>query len=196
MIAVLNSYGEMKMNQKELKKLHKKIVDAGETGTTAKLADIQPLVDSKLVEVHPNGPDAEGNIFVRAKQSETPAVVLAKPAFQITSGIAPAPVQRSGGTREEIYPFSKLAVNESFLVPLPEKYATSDIFAEKFVSTIGSANRRFAEETGETKTNRKGEVVKVLKATRKFVGRAVVVGQKYENGFVEPANGVRVFRIA
>jgi hypothetical protein len=41
-----------------------------------------------------------------------------------------------------------------------------------------------------------GEQVPELKYTRKFTGRAVKAGQKYSNGFVEPANGTRVFRLA
>ena len=190
------------MDKRSIQRLGKKVLAAGANGVAISVADAEVLKAEGLVEVNPAGPNADGTILVRAtaklqgaSATEAPAVE-SKPKFEIVSGLIPPPVTRGGGVREEIYPFSKLENGGTFAVPVPSKYSSPEEFLEKFTSTIASANRRFAEPIdGQTKTNRKGETVPVTRQTRKFVGRAVHAGQKYDNGFVEPADAVRVFRV-
>lgn len=153
------------------------------------------LAADGLVEVNPEMRDAVGNIATRALDTSIEvhpdeAAMKVKPTFEIVGGLAPAAIVRPPlPAREEIYPFSKLEIGQSFYLPGEMK---------KYVSTVTAANRRFKVPSpdGATKTNRKGETVPVLLDTRKFVLRSVTEGHKYDNGFVEPASGSRVFRIA
>lgn len=196
------------MTKKELLKLKKSIVDGTKTAgfTLAKSADVASLVSEGLVEVNTAiAPDANGMVQVRAtdkliNEGAAPApVAVAKPAFTIDSGIAPPPSVRGGGIKEEVYPFSKLEVGQSFVVPVAgSKSTTVEQLAEKFASTVSSATRRFAQKSAtETKKNRKGVDVPVLVATRKFTLRPVKSGQTYPGStFVEQIDGVRVFRTA
>jgi hypothetical protein len=141
------------------------------------------------------GPDAQGNVQVRAISPVVAEQTPEKMQFEIVSGLPiPASTRGGGGSREEIYPFSKLQVGESFFIPAT---AAKPNPAETFASTVTSAQRRFAEKTGNTKTNRVGKVVPEIKLTRRFSLRAVKAGQTYAGStFVEQADGARVFRIA
>lgn len=174
----------------------------------AKQADVAPLITDGLVEVNTTiAPDANGMVQVRATDklkaesaapaTGAPAELVAKPVFAIDSGIVPVDGVR-GGVKEEVYPFSKLEVGQSFVVPVSADKPTPADVVEKFSSTVSSATRRFAEKSAtETKTNRKGETVAVLVATRKFTLRPVTAGQTYAGStFVEPVSGARVFRTA
>lgn len=171
------------------------IVDATKTAGYTHVeqnAELKKLVDSGHVEADP-GNVVDGKIAVRAtalalngNAAASPAVA-AKPEISILDGLDMPSVKRSV-VKEEVYPFSKLEVGQSFFVP---------IAAEKFASTVSSASRRFAEKTGQKQTSKRtGKEVDVLQYTRKFTGRAVKAGQKYSNGFTEAADGTRVFRIA
>lgn len=172
--------------------LLKTIVDATKTaGFThvAQDADLKALVDAGMVEADPSNM-LDGKIAVRAtaKAVEAPASVPAAPkaVIEIATGLDLPTAQRNV-TKEEVYPFSKLEVGQSFFV---------GIDSEKFASTVSSASRRFAEKTGEMQTSkRNGKQVPVLKYTRKFTARSVKAGQKYSNGFTETQDGTRVFRI-
>lgn len=198
------------MTKSELKKLKKSIVDGTNTAgfTLAKMADITALVNEGLVEVNTTiAADANGMVQVRATDKlkgefaggaaaqateKAPAAI-----FNIEGGIPLIQGQR-GGVKTEVYPFSKLDVGQSFVVPVSADKPTPADVVEKFSSTVSSATRRFAEKSAtETKTNRKGVVVPVLKITRKFTLRPVTAGQTYPGStFVEPVSGARVFRTA
>jgi hypothetical protein len=156
------------------------------------------LLKDGLVEVNPEAVDANGNIAARALNTaiEVHPEILVKETkqhrtFDIATGIVPAAIVRPPlPAREELYPFSKLEVGQSF-------YLAGEM--KKYISTVTAANRRFAvpDVEGKMKTNRKGEIVPVLVPTRKFVLRGVTAGQTYEGStFVEPAYGTRIFRIA
>lgn len=192
------------MNAKDLKKLKKSLVDAGTTGILVKPADVTELVSNGLVEVNTAvAPDANGLIPARATTkladelgAKAAAPAVTKASFEIQNDIPFVPGVR-GGVKEEIYPFSKLEVGGSFVVPVSADKATPEAVVEKFGSTVSSATRRFAEKTGQTKLNKKGVTVDVLKATRKFSLRPITAGQTYPNStFVESVSGARVFRIA
>lgn len=153
-------------------------------------ADLKALVESGHVEADPNN-IVDNKIAVRAtaKAVETPVSPVApvKPSIEILTGLD-IPTTTRNVIKEEVYPFSKLEVGQSFFVAIP---------SEKFASTVSSASRRFAVKTGETKlSKRTGLQTDVLQYTRKFTGRVVKAGQKYSNGFVETQDGTRVFRIA
>lgn len=163
--------------------------------------DVKELVDAGHIEVNPNIKDASGKIAARATEKllaehganagATEAAV--ESAFVLEDAI-PLPPAAKGGRRDEQYPFSKMAVGQSFFVPVSEKYPKP---WETFGSTVSSATRRFAtEHPTETRTNRKGVAVPVLVTTRKFTLRQVTKGQTYSNGFVEKADGARVYREA
>lgn len=191
------------MNAKDLKKLKKSLVDAGTSGTLVKPAYVADLITAGLVEVNTAvAPNAEGLIPARATAKLTAelgapaAAPVAKPAFDISEGVPFIPGVR-GGVKEEIYPFSKLEVGQSFVVPVSEDKPTPEKVVEKFGSTVSSATRRFSEKTGSTRVNKKGVTVDVLKATRKFTLRPITAGQTYPNStFKESVSGARVFRIA
>lgn len=191
------------MNAKDLKKLKNSLVDASTTGILVKPADVADLITAGLVEVNTAvAPDANGMIPARATAklagelgTAAPAPV-AKATFTIDATVPFIPGVR-GGLKEEVYPFSKLEVGQSFVVPVSEDKPTPEKVVEKFGSTVSSATRRFSEKTGETKVNKKGVTVDVLKATRKFTLRPITAGQTYPNStFVESVSGARVFRVA
>lgn len=167
--------------------------------TFASAVDVNPLVDGGFLIADPNGPNVDGLVAV-AIPSQTAGEPIAEPsapvdepanevaAFAIEDGI-PVPARvRKGGGQTEVYPFSKLAPGQSFFVASAGK---------SLRSTVSAATRRYAVASDtETRTNRKGATVPVLKATRTFQLFLVVAGQKYANGFIEKADGSRVFRTA
>lgn len=156
-------------------------------------ADLKALVESGHVEADPTNV-VDGKIAVRATAkavegaAAAPAAPVAKAAIEITSGLD-IPVTTRSVVKEEVYPFSKLEVGQSFFVAID---------SDKFASTVSSASRRFAIRTGNKVASKRkpGEMVDELQYTKKFTGRAVKAGQKYSNGFVESADGTRVFRTA
>ena len=163
---------------------------------------VKELVEAGQIQVNPSIKSADGKIAARATDALLAAAV-------ITAAVAPAPVavsttydlqsdipmaaSKRGGKKSEEYPFSKMEVGQSFVVPSTPKYPEP---WNTFASTVSSATRRFSTVGTETKLNRKGESVPVLIPTRKFALRRVEVAQTYANGFVEPVAGARVFRIA
>jgi hypothetical protein len=192
------------MNAKDLKKLKTNLVN--NPTLQVKLSDAQPLVDAGLVEVNvAAGADANGLHTVRATDklkaelgaSGTAAVAaVAKPSFSIDAGV-PLIAGVRGGVKEEVYPFSKLEIGQSFVVPVSATMLTPKDVVEKFSSTVSSATRRYAEPSAtETRNNKKGEAVPVMVPTRKFTLRPVTQGTKYDNGFTEPVSGARVYRTA
>ena len=94
-----------------------------------------------------------------------------KATFVIESGVE-LPTKTSGKTSP--YPFDQLENGQSFKVESP---------AAKMNSVVAFYNRKYSEETTEQKKGRKGEMIPVRKALRKFAVRSI------------DANSCRVFRI-
>ena len=182
----------MASKKKAAPSLLNSIVEATKTAGFTHLPttpELQALITSGHVEADPAN-IVDGKIAVRATALalNTPAPApVEKPSIAIVTGLD-LPTTARSVTKEEVYPFSKLEVGQSFFVAIP---------ADKFASTVSSASRRFATRGTETKlSTRTGKQVPVLTYTKKFTGRAVKAGQKYSNGFVEAADGTRVFRTA
>ena len=164
---------------------------------------VKGLVDAGHIEVNPSITSADGKIAARATttliaqlaaDASKPVSDGPKPTFDLLDGI-PLPEPKRGGKKTEDYPFSKMAVGQSFFVPVTAEYPKP---WETFASTVSSATRRFSspDPSGKTHKNRKGEDVPNMIAERKFTLRQVTAGQKYPNGFTEQADGARVYRIA
>ena len=160
---------------------------------------VQPLVEWGYVELDPQGADDEGLVQARIAPSvleEVQQLVKEKTVsdFEIVDGLIPNDSVRGGrGTRPETYPFSKLEVGQSFPIPATDKMPNP---VKDFASTVSGANRRYSEETEETFTNRRGNVVPRRVQLRKFEIRAVKVGQTYEGSdYVEKVDGARIFRV-
>lgn len=160
--------------------------NAGSFVYTSAEAHASALADG-LVEVNPSMTNEAGELATRATAKgiesmnapQTPAAEAAtpaaKPTFAIEDGIELAPVV-GRGRGGETYPFDKLGVGQSFFVP---NSAEKPNVAKSLASTVSSATRRYAQEIpGETRTDRKGNVVPALKETRKFVVRAVEGGAR------------------
>lgn len=191
------------MTKKEKLKLQGSLVAAGAAGMLVKKADADTLVAEGLAETNTAiAPDANGMVLTRAtdKLTSAPAPVAAvpaeKPQFEILSGIV-APVSKRGGMREEVYPFSRLELGQSFAVVANAGETGKQVVA-RFNSTVSSATRRYAVPAtdGKTRTTKKGAVVPVLVPTRKFALYSVTAGDKTNTGFTEPATGARVVRTA
>ena len=96
--------------------------------------------------------------------------------------------------KPEAYPFSKLSVGDSFLIPVsnqtPEPWLS-------LTSTVSSANRRYSKSdpSGAQRKDRNGAMVPKLVYDRKFKLKRVTKGDTYKNGKVEAASGARIFRI-
>lgn len=170
---------------------------------------VKELIVQGHIEVNPNITGTDGKIAARATEAllasnaagsvATEATAPSQPAvYTLMGGIPIAPSKR-GGKKTEEYPFSKMEVNQSFVVPATASYPEP---WNTFASTVSSATRRFStiakneDGTNKTKPNRKGEQVNELVPTKKFTLRKVEAGQKYPNGFEETVTGARVFRIA
>jgi hypothetical protein len=165
---------------------------------------VNELVEAGRIQVNPSIKSEDGKIAARATDAVlaaaqaapagpvAPAPVAVSTTYNLQSDIPMAPSKR-GGKKSEEYPFSKMEIGQSFVVPSTPEYPEP---WNTFASTVSSATRRFSTVGTETKLNRKGESVPVLIPTRKFTLRRVEVAQTYANGFVEPVAGARVFRTA
>jgi hypothetical protein len=170
-------------------------------------AESLPLLNQQLVEINANFVDAEGRIATRITQkgieemskhtqAHAPAIaavaaIAAINGFAIVDGIEP-PVSRrgSGNVGDKKYPFDALKVGQSFFVPASEQMPEP---WKKLGSTVSSATARYAVETGETRTNRSGEVVPKMKPTRRFVLRKVDDGAPWGHS---GKPGAAIFRLA
>lgn len=198
----------MALKKAELAALKATLIAAGENGTLVKQSDANEMVKLGFAEINAAvAPDANGAVPTRATAKlleEHKGGVAAqavehapKPSFDILSGIPMIDGQR-GGSREEVYPFSQLAVGQSFLVTA-NAGETSKQVVDRFSSTVSSATRRYSEKSAtQTRVNKKGETVPVNVPTRKFTLRPVTKGQTYPGvpNFAEPADGARVYRTA
>jgi hypothetical protein len=169
---------------KEQKKLLKQIEKAGNTAPEYLLvernADTQALVEAGAIVLNEGITDGtkvaaringEHEDDVTTETSTTGPVTS---SIQLVSGIPMAEAKR-GGKKEEKYPFSQMAVGDSFLVPVDGKYTEP---WKTFASTVSSATRRFKD------------------SGKKFTLRRVTKGDVYPNGYTEPESGARVFRTA
>jgi hypothetical protein len=110
--------------------------------------------------------------------------------FSIDTGV-PVPAIKRSGAATSIYPFDALEVGQSFFVPATEDMPNP---GKSLASTVSSASKRYATETGTRELTRKNrttgeqETVTVPTYTyeRKFMVRSVE-----ENG----VKGARVWRI-
>lgn len=102
--------------------------------------------------------------------------------FAIESNVAvPTTSARASNA---VYPFDLLEVGQSFFVPATEEKPEPHV---SLASTVASANKRHAVEIpGQTRTDRKGNVVPATYAARKFIVRKDVK---------DGVTGARVFRI-
>lgn len=186
---------------KEQKKLHKLIKKSTEKkGAEGAIVvpgseDVNALYNAQLIDaVSVEGDDSKAKVWFKADlpTQETSKTELVVP-LELEEGF-PAPAEAlRGGRKPEQYPFSKMKIGDSFLIPVTEKHPTP---WESFASTVTSANRRFSTaSTTEFTTNRKG--VKVAKRiyTRKWTLRRVNKGDQYPNGKVEVQTGARIYCI-
>lgn len=180
-----------------------------------------PLVEAGLIEVNTDILDDDGNAAVRLTDkgkamingSESVSTENAGAKYAVISdAVLPATKRKGGGGGAPVvYPFDSLEIGQSFFVPVSEKHPDP---VKTLGSTVSSANMRYAEETGETKTvtrtkrgpkNRavldaNGEKVKetvdvpVYKYTRRFSIRPVEAGKTYGN-WVAPADGALIARV-
>lgn len=151
----------------------------------AEIAAAEPsflIVDSSVK-------DAAGNV----KASATPAGIAASQGEQAAAAAAPAaapkveftieagiviPPSKRGGKKSDIYPFEKLEVNQSFLVPASADRPNP---AKSLASTVSSATKRYAVKTGEQETVVvKGKTITrdKMKLVRQFTVRAVEGGAR------------------
>ncbi len=185
-----------------------------------------PLVQAGLVEVNTDILDDDGNAAVRLTDkgkvmingSETISTddvatvsVGAKYAV-INDAVLPASKRKGGGGGAPVvYPFDSLEIGQSFFVPVSEKHKDP---VKTLGSTVSSANMRYAEKTGETKTvirtkrgpknravlDEAGEKVRetvevpVYRYTRRFSLRPVEAGKTYGN-WIAPASGALIARV-
>lgn len=84
-------------------------------------------------------------------------------------------VPRKRGQRAEVYPFSKLEVGQSFVVPVSREKPRPEDVVMRFASTVAVARKRLM---------------------RKFQIQPVTKGTKYPNGQEEYQSGARIFRMA
>jgi hypothetical protein len=111
-----------------------------------------------------------------------PAPTTGKPMFQIEDNVSIPTGAASRGN--SLYPFDALAIGQSFFVSKTEEMPNP---AKSLASTVAGANKRYAVETGEVRTNRKGNEVPATRQERQFVVRAVKEGDR---------EGARVWRVA
>lgn len=206
--------------------LLKRIAEANAAGVAIYVSQAEgvPLLNHNpaLISINPGQTDpADSNRYAAMLTTEGARMVSnvqngaaqAAPKFAVATGLVlPKATRRGGGGAQTKYPFEQLEVDQHFFV------ADSDVEkgdAFKTVSSaVGSANQRFAVETGNVKTVTRavrGEGNKAVKGpdgknvtetvtipekrfTKKFVARKVEGGVAY-GSWTAPANGAIVARV-
>lgn len=182
----------------------------------------KPLVDAGLIQV--NTQITEGNKAAAKATAEGVSMVdgvTTAPAAPTTSSFAiitdaiPPKSKRGGGRggAPNKYPFDALEIGQSFLVA--NSQVKNGDAVKSMQSSVASANARFAQETGETKSvsrTKRGEgnkaaldaagnkiketvTVAVKKQLRKFTVRPVVAGQVY-GGWTATDSGALITRVS
>lgn len=159
--------------------------EAGYAFASAKAAKV--LVAEGLVEQNETITNEGGDFATRATEkgiatmneqntntgNENAAAPAVASNFAVVADI-PMPGASRGGRSTETYPFDKLEKGQSFFVAATEAKPNP---AKSLASTVTSANERYAEEIpGETRTNRKGNVVPATRQIREFAVRTVADG--------------------
>lgn len=158
---------------------------------------VQKLIDAGLIEINPDMRDGADNVAARATQKASePAmnapvssavVAAASAAFAIAS--VAMPTAKRGGRTGETYPFDKLEKGQSFFVPATEDRPNP---AKSLASTVTSANERYSEVIeGQTRQNRKGNIVPATKPVREFAIRSIEDGAPWGHTGVK---GAAIFR--
>ena len=126
--------------------------------------------------------------------------------------LPPSKRGNKGGGAPTQYPFDKMEIGQSFFVPVSDKHPDP---VKTLGSTVSSANQRFSEPTGETKSvvrTKRGDgnkavndaagnkvketvTVPVKRQIRKFSIRAVEAGKKYGD-WTAPSDGALIARVA
>lgn len=158
------------------------IVASGANGTFAAEGGLTELLAEKLVEVNPEMKNDKNEIAVRAteagmnygKEQKAETAPVQGQLFALASVAIPipAPTRAAGAGRTGKYPFDKMEVGQSFFVAATAEQDQEALF-KSLGSTALSAKRRYAVETGETKTNKAGESVAVLDYKRVFEVRRI-----------------------
>lgn len=174
------------------------IAAGGADGVIVNAEAIAQFVADGLVEVNPAGADEAGNIQARVTQKyldaqpknmqteglqETQQTTKEKPMFQIEDNVEmPARTRAVGAGRQSQYPFDQLEVGQSFFVPHPnrtDKDGKPITALTSMASNVSGANARYSEVIeGETRKNRKGNIVPATRQLRKFEVRAVEGGAR------------------
>lgn len=166
-------------------------------------AEAAPLVAAELAEQNPNMPDAAGALATRVTAKGTayltehaaevqalnasgstangaaPAAAAAeeKSAFVVVDNFELPEARRSGPSRGETYPFSKLAVGQAFFIPATTEKPNPE---RSYASTVTSAKNRYAKEVaGQTRVNRKGATVPQVTYERDFAIRRLDDGAAF-----------------
>ena len=186
------------------------IVAAGANGMFVPESVYAPLVEAGLVEINPGMTDENGYVATRATQKgieslDSAATVAdnatseatsetavtgktekVKTMFQIKKRSEVNVIKSARGRQGVQYPFDELEPGDCFFVANSEDKPNA---AKSLASTVSSATARYAvaSEDGATKTNKKGETVPVMVATRKFV---------VERGIEDGIEGAYVTRTA
>ena len=186
------------------------------------------LVQAGLVEVNTDILDDSGNAAVRLTEKgkaminggesvtitadDVGTLSVGSKYAVISDAVLPASKRKGGGGGAPVvYPFDSLEIGQSFFVPVSEKHKDP---VKTLGSTVSSANMRYAEKTGETKTvirtkrgpknravlDENGEKVKqtveapVYRYTRRFSLRPVKAGVTYGN-WIAPSDGALIARV-
>ena len=188
-------------------------------------ADGLPLRNAGLIAVDPTNKDPQDDSKLGATITDDGvkwlhehngyAQVQHKPMFSVQSGIELPKTQRrggGGGGAPTKYPFDGMDIGHFFFVA-NTAVDKGDAF-KTLSSAVGSANQRYAVETGEHKSVNRAKrgpgnkaikgadgknvmesvTIAVKKMTRKFVVRAVKAGVEY-GSFTAPADGAVVARV-
>lgn len=192
-------------------------------------AEATPLIEAKLIEVNTDLLDPNDNTKAATRALPAAQEYLSKSGNAdqasgstegskyalITNAALPEPKKRgnsAGAGAPTKYPFADMQVGQSFF-SADSEHKNGDA-VKALGSTVSSQNRKYAEETGETKTvtravrdeKNKAKLdpetgkkitetvtLPVLKYNRKFTIRPVVGGQKYGE-WTAPANGALIAR--
>lgn len=174
-LRALNSFGEggTVWPSKEAAKFDKlgvvelgNAVDGDQTQIRISAAGVQYLNELDAGSQSADNGDQSGD---NAQQKKTTGGSQMQFAIQNNIEI-PKATRRS---RTSAYPFDALEIGQSFFVPATAERPEP---AKTMGSTVSAANERHSEETGETKLNRKGREVPVLRPLRTFIVRAVEDG--------------------